>query len=116
MSAMPLPPFEVACVHDGCDERLSLRGELDMLSAPVLSRELRAAARRRPQRIVLDLRALTFMDVSGLRAILDAARAGRREGRGVVIANPMPHIVRLLELTAIDQSVEVLGRPLAPVS
>ena len=113
---MPLPPFEVSCAKDGRDERISLRGELDMLSAPMLARELEAAAKRRPPRIVLDLRALTFMDVSGLRAILDAARAARREGRGLVIANPLPHIVRLLELTAIDQSVEVLGRPLAAVS
>jgi anti-anti-sigma factor len=116
MSAMPLPPFEVSCADEGRDERLCLRGELDMLSAPVLARELDAAAARRPPRIVLDLRGLTFMDVSGLRAILDAARAARREGRGLVIANPMPHIVRLLELTAIDQSLEVLGRPLTPVS
>src|SRR4051794_30769987 len=116
MSAMPLPPFEVSCVDDGRDERLILRGELDMLSAPILAGRLRAAAKRRPSRIVLDLRALTFMDVSGLRAILDAARAARHDGRGLVIANPMPHIVRLLELTAIDQSVEVLGRPLTPVT
>src|SRR4051794_25850411 len=116
MSAMPLPPLEVSCVDDGREERILLRGELDMLGAPLLARELQAAAKRRPSRIVLDLGGLTFMDVSGLRAILDAARAARRDGRGLAIANPMPHIVRLLELTAIDQSVEVLGRPLTPVS
>ena len=96
--------------------RLALRGELDMLSAPMLSRELETAAQSRPPRIVLDLARLSFVDVSGLRAILDAARDARREGRTLVVANPMPHIVRLLELTAIDQSVEVLGRPLTPVS
>ena len=65
---------------------------------------------------MLDLAGLNFMDVSGLRAILDAARSMRRHGGAIVIANPMPHIVRLLELTAIDQSVEVLGRPLQRVS
>ena len=111
-----LPPFEVACTHDGPAARLALRGELDMLSAPVLTRELEQAARRRPMRIVLDLGELSFMDVSGLRAILDAARSARRDGGSLVIANPMPHIVRLLELTAIDQSLEVLGRPLTSVS
>jgi anti-sigma B factor antagonist len=115
MSAMPLPPFEVSRASEDDEARLALHGELDMLSAPVLARELAAVARRHPARIVLDLRDLSFMDVSGLRAILDAARSARREGRSVVIANPMPHIVRLLELTAIDKSVEVLGRPLAAV-
>jgi anti-sigma B factor antagonist len=87
-----------------------------MLSAPLLAREIEAVSRDRPARVVLDLRGLRFMDVSGLRAILDAARSARRDGRSLVIANPMPHIVRLLELTAIDQSLEVLGRPLTPVN
>ena len=116
MSAIPLAPFDVLRVEDGRGARLALRGELDMSSAPVLERALGEAARRRPAEIVLDLTDLSFTDVSGLRTILDAARTGRREGWNLVIANPLPHIVRLLELTAIDQSVEVLGRPLAAVS
>ena len=116
MSAIPLPPFEIACVDDGPETRLALRGELDMLSAPLLARQIDAVEGRKPARIVLDLGELSFMDVSGLRAILDAARSARRDGRTVAVANPMPHIIRLLELTAIDQTLEVLGRPLAPVS
>jgi anti-anti-sigma factor len=107
------PPFDVSCVKEADDARLALSGELDILSVPLLTRAIRRAMRTRPSRIVLDLRALSFMDVSGLRAILDAARAVRRDGGSIVIANPLPHIVRLLELTAIDQSVEVLGRPLS---
>ena len=86
-----------------------------MSSAPILTRELEAAERRRPDRIVLDLAELTFMDVSGLRTILDAARRARSYGGSVVIENPLPHIIRLLELTAIDQTLQVLGRPLASV-
>ena len=116
MAANPLPPFEVARIDDGPAAHLALCGELDMLSAPLLAREIEVVSRTNPSRIVLDLRGLEFMDVSGLRAILDAARSSRREGRSLVIANPMPHIVRRLELTAIDQSLEVLGRPLTPVS
>jgi anti-sigma B factor antagonist len=116
VAANPLPPFEVSCMHDGSAAHLALRGELDMLSAPLLARALESASRGDPARVILDLRELRFMDVSGLRAILDAARSARRDGRSLVIANPMPHIVRLLELTAIDQSLEVLGRPLASVS
>ena len=115
MAASPLPPFEVSRARDGSAAHLSLHGELDMLSAPILAREIEMASRPGPERVVLDLRGLQFMDVSGLRAILDAAREANREGRSLVIANPMPHIIRRLELTAIDQSLEVLGRPLAPV-
>src|SRR3954469_14619772 len=116
MPAPALPPFEVSCSETEPNARLELRGELDMSSAPVLARKLDSVAGQHPKEILLDLGGLSFMDVTGLRTILDAARRARRDGGAVVIANPMPHIVRLLELTAIDQSLEVLGRPLASVS
>jgi anti-sigma B factor antagonist len=102
MSVAPLPPFQVSREQRDHEARLALRGELDMYTAPLLERELRNAVRSHPSEIVLDLKGLSFVDVSGLRAILDAARRARREGGAVVIANPLPHIVRLLELTAID--------------
>ena len=115
--AVPSPvPFDVSCEDEGEGTRLHLYGELDMASAPLLMREVETVARRGAVDIVLDLSALSFVDVSGLRAILDAARAARRDGRSLVVANPMPHIVRLLELTAIDQSLVVRGRPLSSVS
>lgn len=116
MPAAPAPPFEVLHARVEHGLRLALRGELDMYSAPLLSRELDSAVLRSPLRIVLDLADLSFMDVSGLRTILDAARSARRHGGTVEIENPMPHIVRLLELTAIDQSVQVRGRPLSSVA
>ena len=94
---------------------MELRGELDMSSANLLRRELESVERDHPHEILLDLAQLSFMDVSGLRAILDASRRGRRAGTKLVISNPMPHIIRLLELTAIDQSVPVRGRPLSAV-
>lgn len=84
-----------------------LSGELDIATATSLELELRAAEVRRPPVLVLDLAQLRFMGVSGLRAILDAARRARREGRHFVVCNPMPQILRLFELTAIDQSLEL---------
>jgi anti-sigma B factor antagonist len=116
MSALPLPPFEVLHARSSGAVRLALRGELDMYSAPLLERELGVIAEADPDGIVLDLAELTFMDVSGLRTILDAARNARRERRSFVIENPMPHIIRLLELTAIDQTLTVRGRPLSSVA
>jgi len=112
----PPPPFEVSRVQEKGGARLWLRGELDMYSAPMLDRELQRATRPKPSRVVLDLSGLRFMDVSGLRSILDAARRVRRYGGSLVVSKPVPHIIRLLELTALDQTLEVEGRPLSPVS
>jgi anti-sigma B factor antagonist len=97
---------------DGRVLRLMLIGELDISTSTSLELELQAAEMRRPPVLVLDLAQLRFMGVSGLRSILDAARRARREGRHFVVTNPVPHISRLFELTAIDQSLELLRAPL----
>jgi anti-sigma B factor antagonist len=115
MPSIAASPLQVSRSDDGRIVRLMLSGELDMSSATSLELELQIAEARRPPVLVLDLGQLRFMGVSGLRAILDAARRARRDGRQLVVTNPVPHILRLFELTAIDQSVELLRAPLTLV-
>ena len=105
-------PLRVHRSDDGRVIRLMLSGELDMATAASLELELQSAEATQPPVLVLDLEQLQFMGVSGLRSILDAARRARRDGRQFVVTNPVPHISRLFELTAIDQSVELLRGPL----
>jgi anti-sigma B factor antagonist len=105
-------PLCVSRSDDGRVVRLVLSGELDIATAASLELELQAAEARCPPVLVLDLGQLNFMGVSGLRSILGAARRARRDGRHFVVTNPVPHISRLFELTAIDQSVELLRGPL----
>lgn len=93
-----------------------LSGELDISTTTSLELELQEVEARRPAVLVLDLSQLRFLGVSGLRAILDAARRARREGRHLVVTNPVPHILRLFELTAIDQSLELLRAPLVLIA
>jgi anti-anti-sigma factor len=112
MPSTAASPLSVSRSDDGRVIRLILTGELDMSTSTSLELELKTAEARRPPVLVLDLAHLRFMGVSGLRAILDAARRARRDGRQLVITNPVPHILRLFELTAIDQSVEMLRAPL----
>lgn len=94
---------------------VAVDGELDFSNAPTLRRELRKVERRRPSIVVLDLAGLKFMDVSGLRTILDAARRAALEGRRFVVANPIPVIVRLFELTVVDQSLDIVQGPFVSV-
>jgi anti-sigma B factor antagonist len=109
-------PLHVARSDDGRVVRLMLSGELDIANATALELELQHAEARRPSVLVLDLAQLRFLGVAGLRAILDAARRARNDGRHLVVSNPVPHIVRLFELTAIDQSVELLRTPLVALA
>ncbi len=49
--------------------------------------------------VTLDLRALTFIDVAGLRAIQDAQRIANEAGRRMLILGPHQPVARILELT-----------------
>jgi anti-anti-sigma factor len=89
--------------------RLSLRGELDLATTPILEESLEAAERDDERIVALDLSELSFVDASGLKAILNAHRRAIRRGeRGLSLINPSSDIRRLLELTAIDLTIEVV--------
>src|SRR3954465_10620415 len=101
-------PLRVRRSDDGRIVRLRVSGERAMAAAAALELERQGAEAGQPPVLVLDLAQLKFMGVSGLRSVLAAARRARGDGRHFVVTNPEPHISRLFELTAIDQSVELM--------
>jgi anti-sigma B factor antagonist len=101
---MPLPhppPFALVAAGDGT--WLIASGEIDIATSPKL-----AAALAVHDYEGVDLQAVSFIDVSGLRVLLNAGREARAAGRRFAVANPSPMIRRLLSLTALDQSLEIV--------
>jgi anti-sigma B factor antagonist len=80
-------------------------GELDIATAPQLARMLRESLSR-AQLVVLDLRELSFMDCSGVHAIVDASSWARRAGRQLVVLRGPAHVDRLFALTGNADTVE----------
>jgi anti-sigma B factor antagonist len=93
--------FQAARSHDG--RWVVAAGEIDMVTAPRLAAAIEAAPC-----VGVDLGAVSFLDVSGLRVLLDAGRRAQAEGRQFAVARPSPLIRRLLAITAIDQSLEIV--------
>jgi anti-anti-sigma factor len=87
-----------------------VRGELDLVTMPVLAAQLALAVRDRPGRLVFDLSGTRFMDCGSARLI---AAAGRwlPDGGRPVIRHPRPGVLRVLELTGLDAHCEI--EPLA---
>jgi anti-sigma B factor antagonist len=81
------------------DEGFRLEGELDMATADDLSQILReASTEHEGGPIVLDFSGVSFMDSSGLRALLEAA--GLLNGNGsMVILNPPAQVRRVLDIS-----------------
>ncbi len=69
-----MKPVELSVVarSDGVRHTIVLTGELDMATASRLEAAVAAAIARGDRELVLDLRGVTFMDSTGLRALLRA--------------------------------------------
>ena len=76
-----------------------LDGELDLATAPLLTEALLDFASE--NEVHLDLALLTFLDSSGLHAIIALARFQDCD-RSVVLLNPSAAVLRILEITGID--------------
>jgi anti-anti-sigma factor len=80
------------------NEGFRLDGELDMATADDLSQLLRIAVLEcRP--VVLDFSGVSFMDSSGLRALLEAAGQQTEDGGSVVVLNPSAQVRRVFDIS-----------------
>src|ERR1044072_5150967 len=87
---------------------LLLEGELDLENAAPLDERLLAAEGSDAKQIVLDLRGLRFIDSSGLRSILLATKRSRQDSNRLGVLRGTGDVAGLLELTAINQSIDLL--------
>lgn len=88
--------------------RMTLSGELDIGSAPRLCDTLAEAARGSVAGI-LDLSQLTFMDSSGLHAILSARGRLAEADCRLVLLRGARQVQRMFELTGVDGVLEFVN-------
>ena len=78
---------------------LLLRGELDLATAPGLETPVLGLCREGVSAVELDLSRLTFMDSTGLRAVLRAQELCAEHGCDFLVIPGSGQVQRLLELT-----------------
>ena len=100
-------PFSVTVAPEADGARVVFKGELDLAGTDAAQNAI-AQAEESSGMLVLDLSGLTFMDSTGLEIVLRAARRAHDSGRRLVVARPSPYVRRLFELTAIDQSLDIV--------
>jgi anti-sigma B factor antagonist len=81
---------------------LTVKGEVDLEVADDLIEAGRAQIAAAPaESLHLDLAGVTFMDSCGLNALLKVRKAASHP---VVLVSPSAPVMRLLQLTALDQT------------
>ena len=86
--------FGVESVLNGDRATVSVRGELDLATKPVLVEALAAVVAGGARHVVVDMSGVSFVDSTGLAAILEA----RRVGASITLRNPVGRVRKLLEL------------------
>jgi anti-sigma B factor antagonist len=81
----------------------TIAGEIDLHTSPQLrSRLLELDAKGNPNRIVLDLSAVPYMDSSAVAVLVELLQKIRKRNGQIVLSRPQPRVKGLLEIARLD--------------
>ena len=95
--------FEMEMLSSGRSTRVVLRGELDLAAAPELQSFLDELNGGLVDRVVIDLRELTFIDSTGMNFAYRLDRWGREAGRSLAFTCPVPDVLHTLEVAGLAE-------------
>ena len=100
--------FQIAPDSEGHGLRLS--GELDIAGADALLEQVESVAGRNGSpNVYVDLAELTFIDSSGIRALITASR--RIGGKKMILLSPTPSVAKILDIVRVDTLPGLEVRP-----
>ena len=101
-------PFDVHHREDSGREIVSVRGEIDLFTAPQLRSALEDVIWRSSLPVVVDLTETGSIDTHGLAAVLNAARRVESRDRSFVVACPGGGVRRLFAITGVDRQLRIV--------
>ena len=101
--------FVVTPVERAADLLLQVTGELDIATAATLSSAVDKAVAEAPARLVLDLTGTRFIDSTGCRQLVRAAKAGAAAGVAVEVVVPPDNwrVRRVIDFVQLSSLVPV---------
>jgi anti-sigma B factor antagonist len=92
-------------------QHIALSGELDPVGAPDVERQVRTAIDHGAEAIVLHLDEVSFVDSSGLRALLAATNAADEVGVDLRILPGPPQVMDVVEAAHLLGRLPFVGYP-----
>jgi anti-sigma B factor antagonist len=105
--AEPVDEFAILVAASVHETVVTVRGELDMATAPQLRDSFAEVLAEAPSRLVVDARQLTFMDSTGLSTLLLAQRRCRAQGGELLLREPTPAVRRLISLAGVESMLPI---------
>jgi anti-sigma B factor antagonist len=89
---------------------VSLRGRINIDNSGEMRRTLGNTLRSKPAEVTVDLSSVTYIDISGLATLVEAARIARGQGTRMILGGIQGQALNLLQVTRLDQLFEINGR------
>jgi anti-anti-sigma factor len=101
VATLRFQPQHLGLTSTRAGDRHTIRvlGDLDLATAPLLTRELRRAEATGVASIVVDLSGVDFMDLAGVRVLSDAAT--RAQGWRLTLVPGRAEVQRVVELSGL---------------
>ncbi|MBI2940083.1 MAG: STAS domain-containing protein [Chloroflexi bacterium] len=95
--------MQIGVTDSPTGQQLRLEGSLTMSSAEELKRQYRASLEQGYVRFVVDLGGLSYVDSTGLGALIGLLKSARSRGGTAIFYGAPPIIRHIIELTRLDQ-------------
>ncbi|MBN1093375.1 STAS domain-containing protein [Blastococcus sp. TML/M2B] len=99
--------LRIDVVAHGPAVQVHAAGEIDSSTAPVLEHRLDDVIAGTPDRLVIDLRGVTFLDSAGLRVLATAHKSARRRDVDLRVLVSARAVMRPLQITGLAQLLGV---------
>jgi len=94
------PSFDISVSHQGAMAIVTVRGEIDLVTAPLLQEAFEGLG----SRVTVDLREVSFMDSSGLAVLIKQKE--RMNGDELRIVADSRPVLRLFEVSGLTELFE----------
>ena len=103
--------LKIAARENGTTTTIVVSGEWDLAQEPATRKAIKTALERRPECVVLDLSQLSFIDSTGVHAVVGLhTRAARQNIHLVIIPGPR-RVQRPFEVCGLTDRLPFLGGP-----
>ncbi|MBQ0926985.1 STAS domain-containing protein [Saccharopolyspora endophytica] len=102
-------PFSTVTEWSGRTSFVTANGEVELVNAPRLGAVLNQVVDERPDVLVLDITAVTFLSSAGLAVLVRAHRNSSAVGALFRVVANNPATLRPIQLMGLDQEFEVFA-------
>ncbi|HEU4656876.1 MAG TPA: STAS domain-containing protein [Capillimicrobium sp.] len=107
MSTEPVQqdPFSLRSGDDGVAFVVAVYGEVDLLTAGDLAREIERGVASPCPEVIVDLSTVRFIDSTGLHVLIAASARAQEAGKTLRLLRPSPAVNKAFEITGLDHEL-----------